>query len=176
MAIFAREQLELDQVFFIPAAAPPHKDATVAPYQFRIGLLRLVAVRHPWMVVSDLESDPSSPSYTIDTLRRLRSSLEKDDTLWLLIGADSLKDLPTWKDPREIVRLTRLAVYGRPGHEPTVPAGVEVDWIGGPLCGISSTLIRARLALRLSVERMVPGEVIARIESADYYRTGDNDA
>jgi nicotinate-nucleotide adenylyltransferase len=176
MAVFAREQLELDSVVMIPAAAPPHKDSTVAPYRFRIGLLRALAVRREWLVPSELEADPDRPSYTVDTLRQIRSSLGKRDRVWLLVGADSLDDFSTWKEPETITELARLAVYRRPGVEATGAGGAKVDWIDGPLCGLSSSLIRARLRRGASVDGMVPAEIVAEIESAPHYRGESGDA
>ncbi len=177
IATLAREQLELDQVLLVPAAAPPHKtEGTRAPYRFRLEMLALLQERRPWLVASDLEADNSRPSYTVETLRKVRERRRPIDPLWLLLGADSLYDIPHWREPEEICRLARLAVYGRPGSRGKEPEGIEVVWIDGPESGLSSTWIRSRLACGASIEGMVPCELIDRIVTSGFYTKNRSDA
>jgi nicotinate-nucleotide adenylyltransferase len=122
--------------------------------------------------VSDLESDEREPSYTVDTLRRLRSAFPPEDEIWLLIGEDALRDLPTWKEPEEIARLASLGIYGRPGYAAEIPHGARARWIDGPACGLSSSWIRRRLRAGLSIGPLVPPGVASRIEGPGPYRQG----
>ena len=171
IATCAREQLGLDEVLLVPAAVPPHKtEGTRAPYPLRLEMLRRLQVKRPWLVASDLEADATRPSYTVETLRELRAGLAAGDELWLLLGGDSLHDLPGWRDPEGIVSLARLAVYGRPGHPAEVPGTIEVRWIDGPVCGLSSSWIRGRLARGESIDGMVPEELLEQILSSGVYR------
>jgi nicotinate-nucleotide adenylyltransferase len=176
IATFSREQLRLDKVLLIPASSPPHKSGTVAPFSFRLSLIRALTATRPWLVASELEADQSRPSYTVETLRDLRRNLDEGDRIWLLIGADSLEEIPNWREPDEILRLARLGVYGRPGHTTHPPAGGEVDWIDGPLCGLSSTLLRNRLRRGESVSGMVPEEILDEVTAAPFYRENRGDA
>lgn len=172
IAILAREQLSLDTVLLIPAALPPHKGSgTVAPFAFRLDLIRRAVAPHPGLVASDIEAD-RHPSYTVDTLRRLREQIAVEDEVWLLMGGDSLEDFSAWREPGEILRLAHLGIYGRPGHAVSLPGGTSARWIQGPECGISSTMLRERLAAGLSVNRFVPTEIAALIEAAEHYRKG----
>jgi nicotinate-nucleotide adenylyltransferase len=175
IATFAREQLHLDSVLLVPASSPPHKTITVAPYSSRLEWLRALTPTRPWLVASDLESDHRRPSYTVETLRRLAADRHDRNLLWLLIGADSLQDLPNWREPGEILRLARLGVYGRPGYGGSPPLGAGVDWIDGPLCGLSSTLIRGRLQGGQSVAEMVPHEIVESITAASWYKERRSD-
>jgi nicotinate-nucleotide adenylyltransferase len=173
IALLSREQLDLDSVLLIPAAMPPHKGSgTAAPYAQRLEMIRRVAASRPGLVASDLEADPRQPSYTVDTLRRLRAQCAPGDEIWLLMGGDSLRDLRTWREPEEILRLANLGVYGRPGHPVDLPAETRARWIEGPECGISSTLIRRRLREGLPVDLLVPSEILSILEASEHYRRG----
>lgn len=170
IALFSREQLGLETVLLTPADLPPHKgNGTVAPYAFRLETIRLAVARHPGLAASDIEAG-QHPSYTIDTLRRLRAKIAPEDEVWLLMGADSLEEFSTWREPSEILRLAHLGIYGRPGHAAVLPAGTGARWVTGPECGISSTLIRARLQRGLPIDRFVPAEIAGLLEASGYYR------
>jgi nicotinate-nucleotide adenylyltransferase len=172
IALLAREQLRLDSVLMIPAALPPHKGTgTVAPYSFRLEMLRRVVAAHPGLVASEIEAD-RHPSYTVETLRLLRAEAAADDEIWLLMGGDSLQDLASWREPEEIFRLAHLGIYGRPGHAAVLPVGARARWIAGPECGLSSTLIRGRLMDGLPVGRFVPSEIAGLLETSEHYRKG----
>jgi nicotinate-nucleotide adenylyltransferase len=173
IAELAREQLDVDPVLLIPAAVPPHKGAgSVAPYSLRLEMVRRVAESRPGLAASDLEADPSRPSYTVESLRTLRGRLSPGDEIWLLVGADSLRDLPLWRAPEEIVALANLGIYGRPGYPGEVPAGAVARWIEGPSCGLSSTWIRERLKSSLSVAEFVPAEIFPLLLTPGVYRGG----
>ena len=122
--------------------------------------------------VSDLEQDLTEPSYTVETLRRVKSLEGDSDELWLMLGGDSLRDLTSWHEPEEILRLARLAVLGRPGESerPPTPEGARVDWVSGPRIRLSSTEVRERVADGRSIRFMVPEAVRAYIEAEGLYR------
>ncbi len=171
IATFAREDLDLERVLLIPAATPPHKGGgTVAPYSLRLDLIRRAVASHPGLSASDLEADPLRPSFTVETLRRLRAGLDPEDEIWLLMGSDSLNDLPAWREPDQIMALAHLGVYGRPGEDAVAPRGARARWIEGPACGLSSTLIRERLLKGRSIAAMVPAEIVSLLESSAFYR------
>lgn len=174
----ARDALRLDRVLLIPASRPPHKPAVpLSPYDLRLRLVRLAVRRVPGLLASDLERDASHPSYSVDTLRAIRNRHPRLDGLWLLLGEDSMAELDTWKEPGEIIRLARLAVYGRPGcsRRPYVSLpGLmrRIDRIEGPLVAISSSGIRQRLASGRTVRFLIPERVRLCIEREGHYRSG----
>lgn len=170
--MLAAEQLELDRVLLIPAAVPPHKGKPVASYSFRLDLARRAIAGFPGLEVSDIEGDETRPSYTVETLRRLRASFPPEDEIWLLIGEDALRDLPTWHEPEEIARLCSFGIYGRPGYAAEIPNGARARWIDGPACGLSSSWIRQRLRTGMSAAFLVPPGIAARIEEPGPYRLG----
>ncbi len=107
----ALEQLALDRVLFMPAAAPPHKPAhSLAPAEDRYEMVRLAIDGHPRFEVSDIELRRRGPSFTVDTLEALQSA---DEELILLIGSETFLYLLSWRQPRRIVELARLVVVPR---------------------------------------------------------------
>ncbi len=167
----ARESLELDRVLLVPAARPPHKaDGPRTSHRHRFRMLELALEGIPGLVPSDLERDEARPSYTVETLARVRAELESNDQIFLLLGTDSLRDLPTWREPERISRLARLAVYPRPGEEiAPSPSHGEVLWLDGPRLRLSATEVRARIAAGRSVRFLVPDVVREYIDRHGLY-------
>jgi nicotinate-nucleotide adenylyltransferase len=172
IALFSREQLGLDRVLIVPAAVPPHKGATVAPHAYRLELARRATVGIPALEVSDIESDTTGPSYTVDSLRRLRSALSPTDEIWLLLGEDSLADLPLWSRPDEILGMASIGVYGREGYRAQPPRGARCSAVDGPACGISSTLLRDRLHRAMPVRGLVPEAIVELLHAPGPYGKG----
>ena len=124
-----RESLQLNQVRFMPAAASPHKpDRRAADGHARADMIQLAIAGCPEFVVDRRELRRPAPSWTIDTLQSLRNEFPAAE-LFLLLGADSLRDFLTWKDPLEISRLATLAVCNRPGNPTPTPAQTAT-WVG----------------------------------------------
>ncbi|MCO6450367.1 MAG: nicotinate-nucleotide adenylyltransferase [Caldilineales bacterium] len=119
LAESARVALNLDHVFFVPAAAPPHKQGIViSPAEHRLAMLELAVAGNADFSVSRLDIERPGPHYTADLLEMMLAQSPHDQELWFLMGMDSLIDLPTWRDPDRIRRLARLAVAMRPGYDP----------------------------------------------------------
>jgi len=109
----ALEQLALDRVVFVPAAAPPHKLVTsLAPAADRYAMVKLATADHPKFAVSDIELRRAGPSYTVDTLELLQAG---GDELILILGSETFLDLISWRAPRRIAELARLVVVPRAG-------------------------------------------------------------
>jgi nicotinate-nucleotide adenylyltransferase len=185
LAELALAHLGLDEVRFLPAAAPPHKPA--APGDpggaARIELLReaLAGSRLPFRV-EPLEVERGGTSYTVDTLEQLAA--RESGTRWIfLMGTDQLAGFQGWRRPERILELAALAVAGRPGTEPEslpgILAGRERDrWSGQPgeLVRLPSTgLELASTGLREELVRGglpegIPPQVIAAILREKQYR------
>jgi nicotinate-nucleotide adenylyltransferase len=111
----AREQGRLDEVWFIPAPRPPQKEAgAITRFEQRVEMLTLALAGQPAFRVDRIEEHREGPSYTADTLTELRHR-HPEHEFWLLIGGDSLADLPTWREPARIVRQAGLLVTERAG-------------------------------------------------------------
>jgi nicotinate-nucleotide adenylyltransferase len=179
----AREALALDQVILVPAARPPHKPGRVlTPFDVRLEMVRLAIGEAETFAVSGIERDPARPSWTVETLRRLRAAPGAPEETWLLLGADSLEELPTWREPEEIVRMARLAVYPRPGWDAatleTSLSPSQREWraagrlvlLDGPRLALSSSEIRDRARCGRSLRFLVPEPVRAYITAHGLYR------
>lgn len=116
----ARERFALKQVLFIPADAPPHKMKTpITPYHHRFAMVALATEGEKEFIASDLEARPPGedrkPSYSIDTVRRVRKGLKKADRLFFIIGIDAFKIFATWREPEALLREAEFIVVSRPG-------------------------------------------------------------
>lgn len=172
-----REACGLDQVWFVVAGAPPHKRGERTPVAHRLEMARIATAGHPGFAVSDLETRRPGPHYSVETLESVHRERPHDD-LFFLIGADSLIDLPTWRDPEGIARLATIIVVNRPGIEETDPDQMPSLGPGTrpllsvtiPSVGIASDDLRRRLAEGRTVRFMVPRGVEAYIEAHGLYR------
>lgn len=173
----AREAMDLSCVLFLPAAVPPHKQSTpITPSRLRLEMLDIAIAGNEAFRSSDIELQRPGVSYTVDTLRELKST-HPDDELILIVGSDTIADIPGWHKPHEIVRLAKLAAAGRPGTplRSQVPIeGARIESIPMPLIGISSSEIRARVAAGRSIRYLVSPGVEAFIHANRLYR--DNSA
>jgi len=182
LAECCREQCRLDEVWFLPAAAPPHKLGHVlAPAKARIEMLELAISGHESFRVSPLEIERGGVSYTVETLRTI-SSQQPQAALFLLMGADSLRDLPTWREPAEILRLAVPAVVRRAGSaEPDFGPlaglvdsarleGIKSSQVEMPQVELSSTDLRQRASEGRSLRYRTPRSVEKYIETQGLYR------
>jgi nicotinate-nucleotide adenylyltransferase len=175
----AQRALGLTQVIFIPARQPPHKlEDPVSPLQQRLDMLERALWEHPEFVISLIETRRRGPSYSVDTLRELKSELGDSDQIYFIMGEDSLKNLPTWYQPQEIVKLCKLAVLQRPEYQVDLDAlekkvpGVKssVILIPAPEIDISSTEIRERVCRGETIAGLVPAAVAEYIYECGLYR------
>jgi nicotinate-nucleotide adenylyltransferase len=168
----ARAQLHLDKVLFVPAHIPPHKmgKATASPLQ-RLMMTRKAIRGIPEFEASSIEIGRKGVSYTIDTLRHLKSQYA-DATIFLIVGGDNFAQLKSWKDVRDILRLSIPVVYDREAkNSRTVQRrpGRRILLQGAALT-ISSTLIRQRLKSGQSIRFLVPPAVERYIRRHRLYR------
>ena len=143
----AREYKDLDKVLFVVAADPPHKDpAGITPAPIRFAMLEAALADEPGLEPCDIELRRSGPSYTADTVKALRRAYPAAE-FFLVIGEDSLLDLPTWHHPQEILDGVRLLVFPRPDVVGTRPPDLEgrCEILPFPMSDLSSTAVRKRL-------------------------------
>ncbi|MDQ5874663.1 MAG: nicotinate-nucleotide adenylyltransferase [Actinomycetota bacterium] len=176
----AREDLGLDRVLFIPTGQPWRKAGReIASASDRIAMLRLATAGNPAFDISTLEVDRDGPSYTEVTLEALLKEKGKETELFLVLGRDSLADLPHWHDPQRIAELATLVVADRDGagvaseSEPGLPGIVaRLCWLRMPRIDINSTDIRNRVRDGRSIRYRVPEGVASYIEERGLYRKG----
>jgi nicotinate-nucleotide adenylyltransferase len=174
---YAADTLELTHLLYIPAADPPHKqDEQKSPVEHRLAMLQLALADNARFEISRVDIDRAGPHYSLDTVRIVQEQYP-DAELYFVMGGDSLRDLPTWHHPADLIRLCKLAVMGRLGadarpemHEHILPGLAErVVMIESPLIEISSTEIVQRLNAGRSVRYLLPDSVLAYIQQHNLY-------
>ncbi len=170
IAEHAADALACQAVTWMPAGVPPHKRGVqVSAAADRLAMLHRAVDGNERFQVSDFELNRPAASYTIDTVRHLRAAGAPE--VILLIGADSLRDLPSWMEPEALVTEARLLVVPRPGIRPDdTPFAERVEWLAAPLMQISASVIRARVRRGASIRYLVPDPVADYIASHDLYR------
>jgi nicotinate-nucleotide adenylyltransferase len=167
------EAAGLSTVLFVPAGRPPHKEGQpLTPALDRLAMVELAIAGNPRFAVSRLELDSTAgPSFTIDTVRRLKAAGEQD--VALILGADSLVELGNWREPEALVGEARVIVVERPGVDVRkAPAHLvaSVTFIAAPRLDISSREIRDRAAAGRSIRYLVPETVREYIRAHGLYR------
>jgi nicotinate-nucleotide adenylyltransferase len=172
VAEHVRDALGLDRITFVPSGQPPHKPASsVTAGRHRLAMLERALAPHAGFAVAGFELEEAAASYTIHTVRRLRRQGAR--AVALVLGADSLVDLPTWLEPQSLLAESHLIVVARPGVDlESVPAAVlaQVCQVDAPRIDIASSTIRARVASRRSIRFLVPEAVREYIEANGLYR------
>jgi nicotinate-nucleotide adenylyltransferase len=182
LAESCREQCRLDEVWFMPAATPPHKRQTpLSPAARRVEMLRLAISGHDAFRVSELEIARGGISYTVDTLATIATEQPAAE-LFFLMGADSLHDLPTWREPRRICELAIPVVVGRRDAPPLNLDGfreliseerlekIRQSQVRMPVIELSSTAIREAVRTGHSIRFQTPRAVEKYIETQCLYR------
>ncbi len=172
----AHARLGLERVLFAPAAAPPHKDrCEQSSPATRMAMTRLAIADDDRFALCDVELELGL-AYTRDVLAEL-AFRHPEHELVFIMGSDSLLQFDSWRDPRGILALCRLAVATRPGDDATAIAaavarwgGAAIDLIAAPLIGISSTEVRARVAAGLPIRYLVRPAVEELIRARGLYR------
>ena len=175
----AREALALDLVLFMPAGSPAFKqDREVTSPEDRYAMTVLATAANPSFYASRFEIDRPGVTYTVDTLKALRSAYPENVHLYFITGADAIIDIVTWHDAAEIASLATLIAATRPGYDirqaqaRITASGIDFDvrYIQIPALAISSTNIRDRVRLGKSVRYLTSESVMGYINKNRLYR------
>jgi len=189
-----REALNLDLVYFIPAASPPHKtEGDLAPADHRLAMVRLATKGNRHFMASEVEIRRTGRSYTIDTVRYFLATLRQPATLYLLMGSDQFTELDTWKDCDELVSLCNIAVHTRltedeNGVAPKVslaalkrfgytqkedqyvhPSGHTLSFVATTRLPYSASTIRRKIQRGESINYLLPSDVVDYIQRHALY-------
>lgn len=179
LALAARSlrQLHLTSVVWVLTPDPPHKDLPdITAYRVRREMLETAIAGNPAFLLSEVESERPGPQYMVDTISILRERNPKAE-FTLLLGEDSLRDLPTWHRPGDILLMCQLAVLRRSNRKEDMVAleiqlpgiGARTTFLDAAPLDISSTEIRDRIRRGESIERMVPAGVERIIRRQSLY-------
>ena len=166
----AREELNLDRLFFIPAAQSPFKpERKPTPAGERLRLLRLTLAGKTWCELDEQEIRRGGISYTIDTIRDFARRFPKA-RLFYLIGADHVPKLPQWREAKELAGRVEFVVIPRPGQvDSSLPAPFRGQMLRGFPLGVSSSQIRERVKAGLPIDHLVPPAVAEAIRNNQLY-------
>ena len=176
IAEWIREEVPLDEVFFIPTAHPPHRqhDTEIIDIRSRIGMVRCAIEGCPGFRLADYESDPAVTAYSVDTVRDfLGRNPELAGNLYFIIGEDNYRLLHTWKEAAELSRLCTLVVARRQTGEvqQKLENLQEPVFVDTPYIDISASMIRERIRAGRSIRYMVPEAVERYIQEHNLYTT-----
>jgi nicotinate-nucleotide adenylyltransferase len=189
-----REACALDQVLFIPAAMPPHKElAGNTPFAHRLAMVQAAIAGNPHFLATDLEARRGGKSYSVHTLEILRQQ-SSDNEYFFIIGMDSFREITLWKDYQRLFELANLVVAARPGFAGEDPlcllpvairgqfwydsvakklghcSGTSVFFVEETQLAISSSGIRGLCVQGRSIRYLVPEAVYEYILSTGLYR------
>jgi nicotinate-nucleotide adenylyltransferase len=164
LARLALERFALERIVFVPTRLSPHKNNSVATPEARLQMLRSAIEGEAQFEVDDCELQREPPSYTIDTVEKLRQKYQGAH-LFLLIGDDNLAGLPSWRGFEDLRHMVTFVVLQR-AFTPVVHEYLSVD----RRIDISATEIRNRIASGRSIQYLVPRSVEQIIRTRGLYR------
>jgi nicotinate-nucleotide adenylyltransferase len=172
-AVSVRHELGLDVVLMVPNGDPWQKSGgrTITDAEVRLRMVEAAAAGLDGLEVCDVEARRRGPSYTVETVREMRSS-EPDIDITLVLGRDAAALLPTWHRSEELLAEVSLALVDRPGAEIVAgPVGADdAPLVPMPQIGVSSSEIRRRVADGRPITVLVPAAVAELIERHGLYR------
>lgn len=179
VALHALKECKLSKLVFLPNANPPHKKLTnLISAQHRYNMVSLAISDYTGFEISDYEMKSPSPSYTIDTMRHMKSVYDAD--LYFIIGADSLFTVNTWKSHELLLKECKFIVADRNCKEGTAlkecadslnAQGACIQVISMPKIDVTSTMIRDMLANGRDIAGYVPEKVRDYIIGNNLYKT-----
>lgn len=182
----ARDQLNLDRVLWVVAGQSPLKlGRQISPAKVRAEMVQAAIAGNAALALSRIDLDRPGPHYSVQTLDLLARELPGAQ-FYFLMGEDSLRDLPRWREPQRLIQQTRLAVMARPRTpEGAADSGAEllaelekavpgvsqrIDWVRSPQLEIASSDIQRRIREGRPVRYMLPAGVIQIIEREKLYQ------
>lgn len=174
-----REKMNLDNIIFIPAGNPPHKQINdIVGAAHRLEMVRLAVENNEKFYVSDIEIERVGKTYTYDTLIELHK-MYFGNKIYFIIGYDTLKELNTWRKISEVCKLCSFIVVNRNNDYSEMNEEIEkkkseydaqIHVVNIPNIEISSTNIREKLLLNKSIKYIVPDNVLNYIYKNGLYR------
>jgi len=171
LAQTALDELQLEEIWFVPAFLPPHKRGEKATsFQHRLRMVRLAVRGNRRFKVLTIEKEKGGLSYTVETLPLLRKK-HPETSFFLLLGSDNLSELFTWKEPEKIFSMATPVFAHRPRTEEKLPVWMErAIWLSNPRLEISSSDLRKRVRAGQGVRYLIPEAVERYIRKTGLYR------
>lgn len=175
LAEWVRQELDLDYIYFIPAAIHAIKNNnTLSPAVIRNEMLQEAIKKNDKFKLSRIELERHNISFTIDTLRQfLDYEKMAQATIFYLIGYDNLVEFHLWKSYRSILKICQVVVLQRSGEidsEIIKKYGDDVLFLDSPCINISATEIRKKISRGVDVSDSVPAPVLEIIRKHGLYK------
>lgn len=173
-------QLELERVVFMPVGVAPHREIDYDPgAEARLEMVELAVADDERLEASRAELDREGPSYTSDTLARLRADSPGDELFWIL-GGDQAAALGSWHEPEKVLELATVVVFERVHWNRNaigikigrLPGAERVRYLDMPIIQVSSSAIRRRVREGKPIRYWVTDKVADYIGSNDLYGAG----
>lgn len=173
IAELAKKKVGLDQVWFIPAANPPHKlDRQVTSAHHRVEMIKLAIAKKPYFHLSMVELERSGLSYTVETLQILTRAYPMAQ-FYLIVGADMVKDLPNWYKIEKIIQTVEIVGVYRPHvYVKNIPEWLadRLIWIEEEISiHVSSSYIRRHIVCHDLLQHVIPVSILRYIEENHLY-------
>jgi nicotinate-nucleotide adenylyltransferase len=166
------EKTDLDEIVFMPSAAPPHKsDRQIIPFEHRWKMVNLAITGKPAIAATNIEQRLGGVSYTVITLEALKNEYRNSE-IYLIIGSDSLLGLPSWKEPEKLAEQCRFIVFPRSHADLSKAEKRFIDksiLLDVPLVAFSSSEIRSKVTKKISITGLVPDKVERYIKEHRLY-------
>ncbi|WP_240666711.1 nicotinate-nucleotide adenylyltransferase [Longirhabdus pacifica] len=172
----AWEQMELDEVWFLPTYHPPHKNhQVVATANQRLQMVKCCTVDHPAFRVCDVELKTRETSYTIKTMEQLQAQYPAYE-FYFIIGADMIMYLPQWFEIEKLINMVTFVGVKRSSTVidwDALPPEIakKVTMVSMPSIDISSTAIRERLKRGQSIQYYVHAGVNEYVKGNHIYES-----
>ena len=163
-----------DKIVFIPAFKPPNKSMkNITPVKLRLEMLESAVLDNPRFEISQIEIQRGGTSYSLDTINQFKTEYQlTKDSLFFLIGSDTLAKFDLWKEPKIIINECSVLVAVRPGFEPSnIPNWIlhNIQFANIPRFEISSSNIRQRWKENKTIRYMVTLSVWEIINKYNLY-------
>jgi len=171
IALLAKKRFCLKKIIFIPSARPPHKmDAKLIAFKHRFKMISLALKNKKGFYLSDIEFKRKNNPFTIDTVRYFKKTTKAD--IYFIAGADSLLDLTSWKDYKDLIKECHFVVANRsefPITRSKIPLN-KISLLRNKDIDISSSTVRERISKGLGIKRIVPDAVRIYIMKRGLYK------
>ncbi|MCL2688750.1 MAG: nicotinate-nucleotide adenylyltransferase [Chitinispirillia bacterium] len=171
IAELAKSSFGLEQVIFVPAGIPPHKQGVTTSAPHRLKMLELAVKDLPYFTIWEGEVKKNGCAYTVDTISEL-SAEYPNAKLHFIIGADNLSEILTWHYSDEILNRVTLCAAKRPGYDIARPGALknaDIETFDSPEWGLSSTILRKYLKNGISCKFLAPDAVLAYVKENGLY-------
>lgn len=170
LAKSACSELNLDAIYFIPTATPPHKK-NLTPIHHRYKMLKIAISGNEKFKISRYEMK-KTVSYSQDTIKHF-GRIFKNDEIFFIIGADSLCELKTWKGGTSLLDLCKFVVGIRPKVKiKNIPKKIKqkVIFLKSEMLNISANEIRKKIKNKENIKHLLPQKVIDYITAHKLYQ------